>query len=211
VLLARRTMHRPRSQDGPALRDGQEPLLLANRGFRDRADEEPWFERTLAGIQHRDLATVDAPALAVSRFEVPEMPLVSLPVLLQREDFDDADDGRPRFSVNGLVADQQRSILGGRAQVTLSAGETVRVLGESRAKWLCEFLQSPAADPVFFAPGDQAIYAVQGLHYGNNWLLVGKAVRWELSERLTAFAAFDAQINGQEMFHIGSSGLAFGW
>ncbi len=85
------------------------------------------------------------------------------------------------------------------------------MLGETRATWLCEFLQNPAAGPVFFAPGDQAIYAVQGLHYGNNWGMLGKAVRWELASGLSAFAGYDAQVNSRDIFHVGSGGLAFGW
>ncbi len=212
LLLERQTTGVPHVDVASAPQEGSERLLLADRrDFRDRPSDEFWFKSALTAIEQRDAATFNDPVLAFSRLELTSFPSAPVPLRLPPEDFSELDEDLPHFSVSGLVADQQRSVVGGRVQLLVSKTDRGRMLAETRMTWLCEFLQNPVAGPVFFAPGDKAVYAVQGLHYGNNWLIVGKAMRWELLGGLSAFAGYDAQINSQQMFHFGSGGLAFGW
>ena len=63
----------------------------------------------------------------------------------------------------------------------------------------------------FFMPGEKGIFAVQGLRYGANWAIVGGGLRWEFADGWSAYAGYDAQVNGQQLFHIGSGGLGYAW
>lgn len=212
LLLAARTMDRPlleqRTESGEAADDRL--LLVDRRGLHDGPVEEAWFEsETIAGRQRRD-AAFELPPASWQQMHASDAHLVSLPIRLPAEDFSELEAARPRFAVAGLVADEQRSIVGGRVLTNIAPSEEQMTV-EARMSWLCEFLQNEVAATSFFAPGDKAVYAVQGLSYGNNWLILGCAWRWELSGGLSAFAGYDAQVNSQQMFHIGSTGLAFGW
>ena len=72
-------------------------------------------------------------------------------------------------------------------------------------------MQTDAVVTPFFMPGDQAIFAVQGLRYGSNWALVGAGLRFELVDGWSAFVGYDAQANSRQLFHIGSTGLRYTW
>jgi hypothetical protein len=134
-----------------------------------------------------------------------------LSVEVPRHDYRDVESGTPRLATSALDANNQRSIVGCRLLSTRPWGETGRVHTEGRTLWLCEFIQNTNAPSAFFAPGDTNIFVTQGLRYGSNWILLGGRVSWELTGGLKAFAAYDAQVNGMETFHIGSTGLGYTW
>jgi len=117
----------------------------------------------------------------------------------------------PRLTTSALDANDQRSVVGGRVVITRPWRETSRMHTEARLLWLCEFMRNESGPTSFFAPGDSNIFVTQGLRYGSNWALLGGRISWDLAGGLKAFAAYDAQVNSVETFHIGSTGLGYTW
>jgi hypothetical protein len=134
-----------------------------------------------------------------------------LRIELPPEDYRERDAGRPRFATSALDANDQRSIVGGRLVGTRPWRESGRMHAEGRVLWLCEYIKNENGPSSFFAPGDSNIFVTQGMRYGNNWALLGGRISWDLAGGLKAFAAYDAQVNSLEMFHIGSTGLGYTW
>lgn len=134
-----------------------------------------------------------------------------LMVELPPEDYRELAAELPRFAPSALDANDQRSVVGGRVLITRPWREAGRVHTEARMLWLCEFIKSETGPTSFFAPGDSNIFVTQGLRYGSNWALLGGRISWDLAGGLKAFAAYDAQVNSLEMFHIGSTGLGYTW
>ncbi len=135
-----------------------------------------------------------------------------LHVELPPEDFSELDEGRPKFAAAGLDADSFRSVVGGRVQWTSAEEGAVSTTADTHLLWLYEYLQSVGAGSSgFFIPGDRGIFAVQGLNYGSNWAILGGGLNWKLAENISAFAGYDAQVNSQQLFHIGSGGLRYAW
>lgn len=190
------------------------PLLIADSGRRlydppqtsveyESRFSEPHFDDY---VQHSvslpSFASVANLHLEQAKFATP----------LPREDFKELDEYRPKLTTASLDANEQRSVVGGRLLATTPFEERGKLHAEARLLWLCEFLQSDyAGTTAFFAPGDSNIFVTQGLSYGCNWALVGGRFRWELVGGLTAFAGYDTQLNSQQMFHIGSTGLGYSW
>lgn len=135
----------------------------------------------------------------------------SLHVYLPADDFAETGPGAVKFAVAGLDVDAQRSVAGGLVHLITAADDRSRAMAEARMSWLFEYLQTESGSTSFFAPGDKGIFAVQGLGYGSNWLLLGGGLRWELSDRLSAHAGYDAQVNSQQLFHIGSGTFRYVW
>ena len=198
--------------DSPRL-DSDGPLLLADAGRRLRSAPEAFARYESRFADTRRLQP--SPALPTPAFS--DLLQFSganalLHVELPTEDFKELDEGRPRLTTASLDANEQRSVVGGRLLVSTPLAERGKLHSEARLLWLSEFLQVPGANvTAFFAPGDSAIFATQGLSYGSNWAMLGSRFRWELVGGLSAFAGYDNQFNSQQMFHIGSTGLGYAW
>ncbi len=195
------------------LLDSDGPLLVADAGrrLRDAPEATQRYESQFADTSrpqpsHEMLLPDFSELLKLSGTNTP------LRVELPAEDFKELDEGRPRLTTASLDANEQRSVVGGRLLVTTPLAERGTLHSEARLLWLSEFLQVPGANATaFFAPGDGAIFATQGLSYGSNWAMLGSRFRWELVGGLSAFAGYDNQFNSQQMFHIGSTGLGYAW
>jgi len=196
--------------DPPGQTEKAQALLLADaRLLRDLPGQTFRIPGTIASDRESE-ASPAQPLRAWPRLRLSEDMIGDVPVRVRPRDYNAWEEGS-RFSVAGLVADEQRSIVGGRIQSIATRLSDSRLLLESRGMWLCEFIQNEAAATSFFSPGDKAVYAMQGLSYGSNWLLLGGGMRWELAGNISAFAGYDAQFNSEAMFHIGSTGLAYQW
>ena len=198
--------------DSPGL-DSDDPLLLADAGRRLRSVPESVrrYESQFADTS-RPQPSHEMPLPRCSDLLNLSGTTALLRVELPAEDFKELDEGRPRLTTASLDANEQRSVVGGRLLVTTPLAERGKLHSEARLLWLSEFLQVPGASTTaFFAPGDSAIFATQGLSYGSNWAMLGSRFRWELVGGLSAFAGYDNQFNSQQMFHIGSTGLGYAW
>ena len=203
---------RAETLDSPRL-DTQGPLLLADAGRRLRPSPEAcgYYESQFAEVA-RPEPLHEMPLPDFSQLLKQFGASAALPVALPAEDYKELNEGRPRLTTASLDANDQRSVVGGRILVTTPLEERGKLHSEARLLWLCEFLQAPGATTTaFFAPGDSAIFATQGLSYGSNWAMLGSRFRWELVGGLSAFAGYDNQFNSQQMFHIGSTGLNYAW
>ena len=56
-----------------------------------------------------------------------------------------------------------------------------------------------------------ASFAVQGLNLGRDWAIVGGGVRYELASGWNLYGNYDAQVNTQQVFHVGSGGAQYAW
>jgi hypothetical protein len=201
----------------PGAGSDNQPLLLADASLlRERHDRPPDEIHHVALLDERearlparvDIARLDRRFLALDHVQ----PIAVVPVYLPRRALEER--GPVAFSVTSLDADQQRSVVGGRMQLTTAEDEHSRLMCETRLLWLYEYLQvedGGAGGGNFFSPGDRAVFAVQGLQYGSNWALLGSGLRWELAGGWSAYTHYDAQVNSQQVYYLGSGGINISW
>jgi len=115
------------------------------------------------------------------------------------------------LSVGGIDANSLRSLIGGRLQYTSGSRLGHRLLPEVRALWLHEFLATDVAVNSFFAPVGGGSFAIQGLDLGRDWAILGGGLRYELDSGWQMYFNYDAQVNTQQVFHVGSGGLQYAW
>jgi autotransporter-associated beta strand protein len=115
------------------------------------------------------------------------------------------------LNVAGLDANSLRSQLGGRLQLGGLSGIHGRLVPEVRAIWLHEFLETTSVVNSFFAPIGGGSFAVQGLNLGRDWALLGGGLRWDRPNGWSLFGNYDAQVNSQQVFHVGSGGVSYQW
>lgn len=115
------------------------------------------------------------------------------------------------LNVAGLDANSLRSQLGGRLQLGGLSGIHGRLVPEVRAIWLHEFLETTSVVNSFFAPIGGGSFAVQGLNLGRDWALLGGGLRWDRPNGWSLFGNYDAQVNSQQVFHVGSGGVSYEW
>jgi len=84
-------------------------------------------------------------------------------------------------------------------------------LPEVRALWLHEFLDTDSVVNSFLAPIGGGSFAIQGLNLGRDWAIVGGGLRYELASGWQLYGNYDAQVNTQQVFHVGSGGLQYAW
>ncbi len=207
------------SAAGSTLAPQQEhPLLLASTApiLHERCVEPTSSVQSVAFLEDAPDES-EPPSLAGTALRERMLLLADVPsaselrVYLPKQDFANRGAGSLAFSVAGLDANSQRSVVGGRMQYTAAARDGDRLLSETRLLWLHEYLQSESGTTAFFSPGDRNVFAVQGLRYGNNWAILGTGFRWELADGWTAFTHYDAQANSQQVFYLGSGGVNFSW
>lgn len=192
----------------PAL--GEAPLLVASLEPRLRqpvAEDFSQYE-VLPRVTQRDRIEWQPAPEASFRLVRDWHPIT---VELPPEDYRELEMELPRLAPSALDANDQRSVVGGRVVITRPWREASRMHTEARLLWLCEFIKSESGPTSFFSPGDSNIFVTQGMRYGSNWALLGGRISWDLAGGLKAFAAYDAQVNSLEMFHIGSTGLGYTW
>lgn len=114
------------------------------------------------------------------------------------------------LSVSGIDVNSLRSLVGGRLQYDRGL-EGARLLPELRALWLHEFLDTDAVVNSFFAPIGGGSFAIQGLNLGRDWAIVGGGLRYELASGWQIYGNYDAQVNTQQVFHVGSGGVQLAW
>lgn len=192
--------------------DSEAPILVAELSRRLRSPQAVVEPMPSSLTQWLESPGEQLTRLEIDPAELPRLFSASpLDIELPPEDFRELEEFSPRLTTSSLDANDQRSVVGGRLLKVSPLESGGRMHSEVRLLWLCEYLQNENAPAAFFAPGDSAIYATQGLSYGSNWALLGGRFRWELLGGLTAFAGYDVQANPQQMFHIGSTGLAYRW
>ncbi len=188
-------------------------LAAADRVAQQTSDPSPvWFDHIDEARRDSAIDSRVGKIITEARiFLVDGIDHDSLRVHLPADDFAENGPGTLRLSVAGLDIDSGRSVAGGRMQLIAAQDDRGRFLLETRLSWMFEYLQTEVTTTAFFMPGEKGIFAVQGLRYGANWAIVGGGLRWEFADGWSAYAGYDAQVKGQQLFHIGSGGLGYAW
>src|SRR5690606_11908521 len=131
-------------------------------------------------------------------------------IYLRQNNFTETGAGVLNLNVSGIDANSLRSLIGGRLQYD-RGWYGGRLLPEVRALWLHEFLDTDAVVNSFFAPIGGGSFAIQGLDLGRDWAIVGGGLRYELASGWQLYGNYDAQVNTQQVFHVGSGGLQYAW
>jgi autotransporter-associated beta strand protein len=132
-------------------------------------------------------------------------------IYLRQNGYTETGAGALNLTVAGVDANSLRSLVGGRLQFTPHTAAERRLLPEVRALWLHEFLATDVVVNSFFAPIGGSGFAVQGLDLGRDWAIVGGGLRYELPAGWQLYANYDAQVNTQQVFHVGSGGAQYAW
>jgi len=112
---------------------------------------------------------------------------------------------------DGIDANSLRSLVGLRWQSALDGPTQRRWLPELHALWLHEFLETDALLTARFGPIGGSSFAIEGLSLGRDWAILGGGFNWQLSDGWSLLANYDAQVNTQQIFHVGSGGLQYTW
>jgi uncharacterized protein with beta-barrel porin domain len=131
-------------------------------------------------------------------------------IYLRQNSYTESGAGVLNLNVSGIDANSLRSLVGGRLQID-RGWQGGRLLPEVRALWLHEFLNTNAVVNSFFAPIGGGSFAIQGLNLGRDWAIVGGGLRYELASGWQIYGNYDAQVNTQQVFHVGSGGLQYAW
>lgn len=112
--------------------------------------------------------------------------------------------------MGSIDANSLRGLVGSRLQYDrlLDGG---RLLPELRALWLHEFLDPTSVVNAYFGPIGGGSFAVSGLNLGRDWAIVGAGLRYELASGWNLYGNYDAQVNTQQVFHVGSGGAYYQW
>ena len=132
-------------------------------------------------------------------------------VYLRQNGYDETGADSLNLSLGGIDANSLRSILGGRLQLTPGVVTRQRWNPELRVLWLHEFLDTDFSVTSNFAPIGGGGFAIQGLDLGRDWAICGGGLRGEFARGWSAYANYDAQVNDQQLLHVGSLGFTYEW
>ena len=134
-------------------------------------------------------------------------------IYLRQGSFTESGAGDYGLEVGGIDLHSLRTILGGRLARTLCVGSS-QVTVEGRGLWMHELLDQATgivdAQLIGAGAGIPA-FAVSGVDLGRDWAVVGMGVNCQLGPRMSVFGSYDAQLNGDQVFHIGSAGAQLVW
>ncbi|MGD9128805.1 MAG: autotransporter domain-containing protein, partial [Planctomycetia bacterium] len=134
-------------------------------------------------------------------------------IYLRQGTFTESGAGDYGLAVGGIDLHSLRTIAGGRLASTLCFGKS-QVTFEGRGLWMHELLDQATGivdAQLIGNPTGVPAFAISGANLGRDWAVVGTGVNWQLGPRMSVFAAYDAQINARQTFHIGSAGVQMVW
>ena len=116
------------------------------------------------------------------------------------------------LKVSGINANSLRSLIGVRvAGYGLTTNSGCQITPVARALWLHEFLSTNTGLNAQFAPIGGSSFAVTGTSLGRDWAILGTGLNFGLGHGWQAYANYDAQVNVQQVFHVGSGGFQYTW
>jgi uncharacterized protein with beta-barrel porin domain len=140
-------------------------------------------------------------------------PYAALQYLYVRENsFTETGAGVMNLKVDGIDANSLRSLIGvrlaGNGWAPAGGGPITPV---ARALWLHEFLSTTTGLNAQFAPVGGTNFAVTGTSLGRDWAILGAGLNWNMGRGWQTYANYDAQVNVQQTFHVGSGGFQYTW
>jgi len=107
----------------------------------------------------------------------------------------------------GIDVDPLRSIAGVTATQPWCTRGGALLQPEIRALWIHEFLDTRDAVAAQLAAVGPPAFIVCGVDAGRDWAQLGGALNWQAGDCVREFVAYDAQVNGSQVFHVGSGGV----
>ncbi len=132
-------------------------------------------------------------------------------IYLRQNGFSETGAAPVNLDVAGVDASSLRSVIGGRASREVCTGRGLLLVPQVRAGWLHEFLETDTVINNRFGSVGGSSFAIQGLDLGRDWALVGAGVGWKMTEQLTLTGNYDAQVNANQTFHVGSANVQYVW
>lgn len=132
-------------------------------------------------------------------------------IYLRQNSFSETGGGIANLDVDGVDAESLRSILGFRLDREVRTGRGAVLVPQIRTGWLHEFLDTDTVVSNRFAAVPGTSFAAQGLDLGRDWALLGAGLGWRMTDRLTLTSNYDAQLNANQTFHVGSANLQYVW
>jgi outer membrane autotransporter protein len=132
-------------------------------------------------------------------------------IYLRQNSFSETGGGAANLDVGGVDASSLRGFFGTRVtgDYVTSGGRLLKP--QVRAAWMHEFLETDTIVNNRFAGVGGGTFAVQGLDLGRDWALLGAGLGWEVNSQVTITGNYDAQLNGNQTFHVGSANLQYLW
>jgi uncharacterized protein with beta-barrel porin domain len=139
-------------------------------------------------------------------------PYAALQYLYVRQNnFTEAGAGVMDLKVAGIDANSLRSLIGVRLAGNSWYVNDRAITPVARALWLHEFLSTTTGLNAQFAPVGGTNFAVTGTSLGRDWAILGAGLNWNLGRGWQTYANYDAQVNIQQTFHVGSGGFQYSW
>ena len=133
-------------------------------------------------------------------------------VYLRQESFAESGAGALDLNVDGADLHSFRGMLGGRLIRRLGRPDSPPAALSFRTIWMHEFLhQTAGLVSTSFAEGPGPAFALRGLDFGRDWVVLGPGCTYAIRDRVSLFANYDLQFNAQQVFHVGSGGLQITW
>ncbi|HEX4142492.1 MAG TPA: autotransporter domain-containing protein [Pirellulales bacterium] len=139
-------------------------------------------------------------------------PYAALQYLYVRQNsFTESGAGVMDLKVAGIDANSLRSLVGVRLAGNSWYVNERPITPVARALWLHEFLSTSTGLNAQFAPIGGTNFAVTGTSLGRDWAILGAGLNWNLGRGWQTYANYDAQVNVQQTFHVGSGGFQYSW
>ncbi|HEX4141928.1 MAG TPA: autotransporter domain-containing protein [Pirellulales bacterium] len=139
-------------------------------------------------------------------------PYAALQYLYVRQNsFTETGAGVMDLKVAGIDANSLRSLIGVRLAGNSWYVNERPITPVARALWLHEFLSTSTGLNAQFAPIGGNNFAVTGTSLGRDWAILGAGLNWNLGHGWQTYANYDAQVNVQQTFHVGSGGFQYSW
>jgi outer membrane autotransporter protein len=132
-------------------------------------------------------------------------------IYLRQNSFSETGGGAANLDVAGVDASSLRGFLGTRASREYVTSGGRLLTPQVRAAWMHEFLETDTLINNRFSAVGGGTFAIEGLDLGRDWALLGAGLGWQLNSQLTITGNYDAQINSNQTFHVGSANLQYLW
>jgi len=110
------------------------------------------------------------------------------------------------LNVDGVDTSALRQLLGARIIQDWLSGSF-----EMRAVWLHDYLNPSTVLNSTFAGVGGANFSTEGISLGRDTWLLGAGVNWNVTERLSLAANYDAFVANNPVFHVGSGSIQYRW
>ena len=119
--------------------------------------------------------------------------------------------GDVSLATGAITLNALRSTIGGKAFETFHTSGGTVLSPEVRASWAHDFLNVNVPETVAFVGAPTTPFSVTGVNPGRDAALVGLGLTSTFTNKLSAFADYDAVVRPNETDHVMSIGVRYSW